>query len=126
MRVPRAPAHQGRYYQQLTESLGVAPGPLEPRVDVPEALRQQAREQLVMPDGTGGRYWWQWRQVPPTAQRSDGCPAYFAEVIAALMREPACALVLVGSAGDAAARPDDSATRVATCGAPIDLVGARR
>jgi len=123
VRVPRAPAHHGRYYQQLTESLGVAPGPLEPRVDVPDALRQQAREQL----GDAG---WDGRQIlvamAPGAAYGTAkrwLPRYFAEVIASLGRDLAVRTVLVGSAGDAEAIRMILQHESARAAQPIDMVG---
>ena len=42
VRAPAARGHQARYYQHLTESLGFAPGPLEPRLEPPADARRAA------------------------------------------------------------------------------------
>ena len=123
VRVPAASMHQGRYYQQLTEALGVASGPLEPRVEVPDAVRQQAREQL-------NRAGWDGRQtlvaMAPGAAYGTAkrwLPTYFAEVIASL-RDVDVRTVLVGSAADAETVRMILGYESARAAQPIDVVGA--
>lgn len=120
---PRASLHQGRYYQHLTAALDIPSGPLEPRVDVSEALRQEARAQLMAAG-------WDGRQ--PLIAMAPGAaygtakrwlPRHFARVIGELAASHGARTVLVGSAGDAGTIrmiTDDTVARVAQ---PIDLAG---
>ena len=122
IRVPGGSVHQGRYYQQLTAALGVPSGPLEPRVNVPAAIRERVRpllehagwdgKQTLVAIAPGAAY--------GTAKR--WLPTYFAQLIAALARDRGVQAVLVGGAGDAASVRlilRDHAAREAR---PIDVV----
>jgi heptosyltransferase-2 len=121
--VPPPPrVHQAEYYQRLTTALDFAPGPLEPRLEVPSDLRAIGEDRLrehgwdgalpliaVAPGAAfGGAKRW-------PAER-------FAATIDALAREGTGA-VLVGAAGDTGAAADVM-SRVHTSLRPIDLVGA--
>ena len=124
VQVPRASMHQGRYYQHLTEVLGIASGPLEPRVEVPQAARQQAREQLSHAGWDGHQ-----RLVVMAPGAAYGTakrwlPKYFAQVIASLRRDLGARTVLVGSAGDAETIRVILQHESARAAQPIDLVGA--
>jgi heptosyltransferase-2 len=124
VRQPRASMHQGRYYQHLTEALGIVNGPLEPQVDVPEGVREKTREQL-------SRAGWDGRQtlvaMAPGAAYGTAkrwLPKYFAEVIALLQRDHKVRTVLVGSAGDAETIRIILRQESARGAQPIDMVGA--
>jgi len=124
VRPPRASMHQGRYYQHLTEALGIVNGPLEPHVDVPEAVRERAREQLSQAG-------WDGRQtlvaMAPGAAYGTAkrwLPKYFTEVIASLHRDHKVRTVLVGSAGDAETIRIILRQESARAAHPIDMVGA--
>jgi heptosyltransferase-2 len=120
--VPRTSMHQGRYYQHLTEALGIASGPLETTVEVPDAVLRDVRGLL----GDAG---WDGRQ--PLVAMAPGAaygtakrwlPRHFATLIASLAREHHARTVLVGSAGDAETVRtirQDAAVRAAD---PIDVV----
>ena len=122
VRVPSESMHQGRYYQRLVAELGVANGPLEPRVDVPQKIRQQVRDRLT----TEG---WDGRQplvtVAPGAAYGTAkrwLPTHFARVVAELSRM-GVRTVLVGSAGDADTIGMVLASDDARAAQPIDLSG---
>jgi heptosyltransferase-2 len=121
VRTPRSSLHQGRYYQHLIAELGLQTGPLEPRVDVPDAVLTLAREQLT-------KAGWDGRQ--PIATMAPGAaygtakrwlPGHFARVITALANDHGIRTVLVGSAADAETiRVIAADTKEAR---PIDLAG---
>jgi heptosyltransferase-2 len=110
--VPRAPRglHQGAYYQHLVRALGVATGPLEPVLEVPDAALASARR-LLRDAG--------WPDAQPFAAIAPGAaygtakrwlPSHFATLIAQLAengvgghlkRTVPLRSVLVGSAADA-------------------------
>ncbi len=122
VKVPRRSMHQGSYYQHLVAELGVPNGPLEPRVDVSEAIRQQVRERLT----TAG---WDERQalvtLAPGAAYGTAkrwLPAHFARVIAELARRGVRTAV-VGSAGDAETIRTILTMEDTRAGRPIDLSG---
>ena len=119
---PRESMHQGRYYQQLVAGLGLANGPLEPCVEVSDALRHMAREQLVAAG-------WDTRQ--PLVTMAPGAaygtakrwlPAHFARVIADLAQR-GVRTALVGSAGDAETIRTIVTATDARQTQPIDLAG---
>jgi heptosyltransferase II len=123
VRRPRAAMHQGRYYQHLVAGLGIANGPLEPDVRVPDAARHRARAQLTVAGcdpqqrlvtmAPGAAY--------GTAKR--WLPRHFAEVIAALARDHGARTVLVGSAADSETIRLICADPAAAAAQPIDLAG---
>src|SRR5688500_3137286 len=55
VRKPRRSMHQGAYYQHLVQALGIDNGPLEPRLDVPAAVSEQARALLTKHGWDGKR-----------------------------------------------------------------------
>jgi heptosyltransferase-2 len=120
---PRASMHQGRYYQQLTASLGIASGSLEPCVDVPAAVRQQARDQVI---ASG------WDGAQPLVAMAPGAaygtakrwlPRHFAQVIGSLAAEEGVRTVLVGSAGDGETIRMITGDEAVLAAQPIDLAG---
>jgi len=121
---PRESGHQGRYYQRLVEHFGIAAGPLEPRVDVPDDLIRQAGEQLRAAG-------WDGRQalvtMAPGAAYGTAkrwLPRHVAASIASLWRDRQARTVLVGSAGDAETIRLILKHDAARAAQPIDLVGA--
>jgi heptosyltransferase-2 len=114
--------HQAEYYQQLTRALGFAPGPLEPRLRVPEELRVIGEERLEQAG---------WDGATPLVAVAPGAAfggakrwpaARFAATIDTLARDGARA-VLVGVRADRRAAGEVMAA-VHSALRPIDLVGA--
>ena len=120
--VPHDSMHQGRYYQQLVAGVGLANGPLEPCVDVSDALRQAARHQLAAAG---------WDAQQPLISMAPGAaygtakrwlPAHFASVIADLAQR-GVRTALVGSAADAGTIRTIVTASDARAAQPIDLAG---
>jgi heptosyltransferase-2 len=118
IRPPAARGHQALYYQRLTEALGFAPGPLEPRLDAPADARRAAAD-LLASAGWNGR-------SPPVALAPGaaygGAKRWPAESFAALavaLAGDEVVSVLVGGAADAAAGADVMGTGPL----PINLIG---
>jgi heptosyltransferase-2 len=113
--------HQAEYYQQLTRALGFASSPLEPRIDLPAAVRAEGTD-LVRRAGWDGR--------TPLVAMAPGA-AYggakrwpagsFAEVARELLGIGVTP-VLVGSAADASAGAEVVAA-IADAGAALNLIG---
>ena len=123
IRVPRASVHQGRYYQQLTEMLGIPGGPLEPAVDVPDRLREEVATLLATAGWDG-----QQRLVAMAPGAAYGTakrwlPAHFATLITSLAREQHVQTVLIGSAGDADTVRTILRDRDVQSAQPLDVVG---
>jgi heptosyltransferase-2 len=102
VRRPRGSRHQGAYYQHLARALGMASGPLEPDLVVPEAATASARRLLVDRGWDGER---------PTIVLAPGAaygtakrwmPAYVARLVSDLVAGPQATCVLVGSRADVA------------------------
>ena len=111
--------HQAAYYQHLTRELGFQSGALEPRIDIPAALRHDGAQLL---ESAG------WNRSTPLMAVAPGAAyggakrwpaASFAAVVDGLAGD-GVASVLVGSAGDRAAAGEVQA-RAAS--APLNLVG---
>jgi heptosyltransferase-2 len=108
--------HQAAYYQHLTTTLGFAPGPLEPRIDVSESACQAGAEMLVAAGWDGCCLL---MAIAPGAAYGSAkrWPAEsFAELVDRLARKGFRA-VLVGSSGDLAAGEEVMGTGV------INLIG---
>lgn len=99
VRRPRS-IHQAKYYQWLTERLGFAPGPLEPRIEVAPSIKDSAAN-LLRQEG--------WSGSAPLVALSPGAayggakrwPARrFADLAHQLLRR-GVQVVLVGGRGDA-------------------------
>lgn len=97
--------HQVEAYQQLVHALGFPNGPIEPRVQVPQAARDAAAR-LLMDDG--------WDGGAPLVALAPGAayggakrwpPEYFGELAAGLAAD-GVRCVIVGSAADAATAAD--------------------
>jgi heptosyltransferase-2 len=123
VRVPVSSMHQASYYQHLTAELGMARGPLEARVDVADALQQQARDRLRAAGWDGSQ---------PLVTMAPGAaygtakrwpPAHFARVIAQLAQERQAQVVLVGSAADAETIRTITSDEAVRRARPIDLAG---
>ena len=111
--------HQAAYYQHLTRELGFQSGVLEPRVDIPAALRQ-AGSDLLRSAG--------WDGSTPLMAIAPGAAyggakrwpaASFAAVVDGLARD-GVASVLVGSGGDHVAAGE---VQAAAAAAPLNIVG---
>jgi heptosyltransferase-2 len=116
--------HQGAYYQSLVRALGVATGPLEPRIDVPVAATTAARALLTARGWDGVR---PLMVIAPGAAYGTAkrwLPANFVRLVETWSRDGGLQCVMVGSPADRetthwiAARVD-TATRALT----IDLAG---
>jgi heptosyltransferase II len=120
--VPGVSMHQGRYYQHLVAALGIPSGPLEPRVDVPDPVRQLARARLIAAG---------WDAQQPLVTMAPGAaygtakrwlPAHFARVVAELSQQ-GVRTALIGSAGDAETIRSIATDEAARGAQPIDLAG---
>ena len=98
---PAQSVHQGVYYQRLVQALGMANGPLEPRVIVPEHALAEARA-LLARNG--------WDGTVPLVVLAPGAaygtakqwlPEHFARLAAAVIRDRGAHCALVGSGADA-------------------------
>jgi heptosyltransferase-2 len=129
IRPPAARGHQALYYQRLTEALGFAPGPLEPRLDAPADARRTAAD-LLASAGWNGR--------SPLVALAPGAayggakrwPAESFAALAAALASDDVVSVLVGGAADAAAGTDVMGTGIFVRDAPgknipvpINLIG---
>jgi heptosyltransferase-2 len=129
IRPPAAREHQALYYQRLTEALGFAPGPLEPRLDAPADARRTAAD-LLASAGWNGR--------SPLVALAPGAayggakrwPAESFAALAAALASDDVVSVLVGGAADAAAGTDVMGTGIFVRDAPgknipvpINLIG---
>jgi heptosyltransferase II len=101
IRRPKGSLHQGAYYQHLTKGLGIAPGPLEPELTVPERATAAARE-LLRSQG--------WDGESPLVVLAPGAaygtakrwiPAHVAQLVTDLVGKRQVSCVLVGGRGDA-------------------------
>jgi heptosyltransferase II len=119
---PPARVHQAAYYQRLTTALGFPPGPLRPRLEVPQDLRGIGEDRLMACN---------WDGRSPLVAVAPGAafggakrwPAErFAATINTLARDGLRA-VLVGAAADARAGAEVLAA-VHSGIRPIDLIGA--
>ena len=125
VRRPKAPMHQGEYYQHLVRELGIATGPLELTLSIPAAALHDARALLA---GRG------WDDLSPLVVLAPGAaygkakqwiPSHVVRLVTDLVRQRQFTCVLVGSREDAAttaairaAAPDDCRSRI------VDLAGA--
>lgn len=97
---PKRSLHQSAYYQHLTSALGIARGPLEPDLAIPESATAAARallkahgwdgESALVVCAPGAAY--------GTAKR--WLPAYVAQLVTTLVRNRRAMCVLVGGRGD--------------------------
>jgi len=113
--------HQAEYYQHLARALGFASGPLEPQLDLPAAIREDAAD-LLRRAGWDGRN--PLVAIAPGAAYGGAkrWPARsFAEVARDLLASGATP-VLVGSAADAPAGADVIAA-IGAGGAALNLIG---
>jgi heptosyltransferase-2 len=121
VRAPAAGGHQALYYQRLTESLGFAPGPLEPRLDAPADARRAAAD-LLASAGWNGR--------SPLVALAPGAayggakrwPAGSFAALATALAGDGVASVLVGGVADAAAGTDVIAA-LGSGKSVVDLIG---
>jgi lipopolysaccharide heptosyltransferase II len=125
VRRPRQPLHQSEYYRHLIAALGVANGPLEPALSVPESAIRDARTLLVE------RGWDQTSMLVALApgaaygKAKQWIPAHVVTLITHLVRERSATCALVGSRGDAATvRAIRSAAPPDCQPAILDLAGA--
>jgi heptosyltransferase-2 len=100
--VPRTKGgHQAEYYQRLTTALGFPPGPLVPRVEVPETCRGDARELMAQHGHRAGTPLIVFAPGAAYGKAKQWIPAHVATLIARLSRERGASCVIVGSRGDA-------------------------
>jgi heptosyltransferase-2 len=121
----KEPMHQGAYYQHLVGELGVAKGPLEPRIDIPEDALEAARTLLRQHGWSEGRRLVVLAPGAAYGKAKQWIPSYVTQLISDLVRERAMICALVGSRGDA------ETTRAIRDAAPkecqpgiVDLAGA--
>ena len=113
--------HQAEYYQQLVHALGFPNGPIEPRLTVPAAAREDGAR-IARERGWNGR-------VPLVALAPGAAyggakrwpPSYFAE-LANTLADDGVNCVMVGTAADAAAATD--VMRESLRPAPARRIGA--
>lgn len=100
IRRPVQGLHQGAYYQHLTRTFDIEPGPLEPSLTVPDAAVTAARTLLAEKgwDGQSPLIVMAPGAAYGTAKR--WIPAYVAQLIAQLGTSRRATCVLVGSRGD--------------------------
>jgi heptosyltransferase-2 len=100
IRRPAGSLHQGAYYQHLTRTFDIEPGPLEPALVVSDAIVASARAVLSARgwDGRSPLIVLAPGAVYGTAKR--WLPAYVAQLIAELTAARGATCVLVGSRGD--------------------------
>ena len=100
IRRPAGSLHQGAYYQHLTRTFDIEPGPLEPSLTVSDAVVAAARATLT---GKG------WDGRSPLIVLAPGAaygtakrwlPAYVAQLIGELTGARGATCILVGSRGD--------------------------
>jgi heptosyltransferase-2 len=116
-----AGVHQAEYYQQLARALGFPSGPLEPRIDLPASIREEAADLLRRAgwDGSGPLV-----AIAPGAAYGGAkrWPARsFAEVARTLLATGTTP-VLVGSAADASAGAEVAAA-IDGPDAALNLIG---
>ena len=122
---PRTPMHQSEYYQHLVGALGIANGPREPVLAIPESGVRDARNLLVE------RGWDQTSALivlaPGAAygKAKQWIPAHVVRVVTDLVRQRGATCALIGSRGDAggirairSSSPPDCQSRI------LDLAGA--
>jgi heptosyltransferase-2 len=92
--------HQAAYYQHLTRTFDIQPGPLEPSLTVPDAAIAAARSRVTTAgwDGRAPLFVLAPGAAYGTAKR--WIPAHVARLIADLAGRRGATCVLVGSAGD--------------------------
>jgi heptosyltransferase II len=122
---PAGSRHQGAYYQHLVAQLGMPNGPLEPILNIPSVVTDEARTLLM------ARGWGESRPllvVAPGAAYGTAkrwLPAYFASVLTRGIREIGVQGVVVGTPADAASSRLVLASMDATVRTDvIDLTGA--
>ena len=124
IRRPAGSVHQGAYYQHLTRTFDIEPGPLEPSLVIADAMVAAARSSLA-DKGWDGR--------SPLIVLAPGAaygtakrwlPGYVAQLIGELTAARGATCVLVGSSGDrATARVIASSLAPPARARVIDLTG---
>jgi heptosyltransferase-2 len=115
IRRPKQAMHQGAYYQHLVSELGIANGPLEPHLDIPEDVLEAARSLLRGHGWSDGRLLVVLAPGAAYGKAKLWIPSYVTQLISNLVRERAMSCALVGSRGDA------ETTRAIRDAAPIEL-----
>lgn len=118
---PPVRLHQAAYYQRLTQALGFASGPLEPRLDVGEAAQATASG-VLREAGWDGRA--PFVAIAPGAAygRAKRWPAASFAAAALQLSRDGLLTVLIGSAADAPA--GDEVTRALGSRAkPVNIIG---
>jgi heptosyltransferase-2 len=115
--IPPSGLHQAEYYQQLVHALGFPNGPIEPRLSVPPAAREQGAR-IAHAAGWNGR--------APLVALAPGAayggakrwpPPYFAE-LAGTLASDGVDCVMVGTAADAATANEIAQAVPARVGGP--------
>ena len=122
---PRAPLHQGAYYQHLVRELGIKTGPLEPMLVIPPAAVRDAQALLTARGWNGASPLIVLAPGAAYGKAKQWMPSHVVRLVTGLARDRKATCVLVGSRGDAAttaairaAVPDDCRSHI------LDLAGA--
>jgi heptosyltransferase-2 len=116
--------HQGAYYQHLVRVLGATNGPLEPRITVPPAARDEAHRILAATGYETGRPLVVFAPGAAYGTAKRWWPSHFAQLATDVIRQHGAQVVLAGSAADAATT--DEIVRLVTAdvrGAVLNLAG---
>jgi heptosyltransferase-2 len=98
---PKGHRHQAEYYQELVRGLGMAAGPRVAALDVPDAARTNAREQLARHGHVEGAPVVVLAPGAAYGKAKQWVPSHVARLITLLAREHRATCVLVGSRADA-------------------------
>jgi heptosyltransferase-2 len=125
IRRSRQSMHQGAYYQHLVAELGVANGPLEPRIEIPRTATAMARTLLRQHGWDDGQPLVVLAPGAAYGKAKQWIPSYVTQLISDLVRERPMRCALVGSRGDAQTTHDirDAAPKELQA-AIFDLAGA--
>jgi heptosyltransferase-2 len=121
---PRGSVHQAEYYQQLVRALGIATGPREAVLTVPDAARDAARAMLIARGWDGSRPLAVMAPGAAYGKAKQWLPGHFARLAVMLTNERQAQCVMVGSRADADATATIAALGREASPPIIDLAGA--